>query len=115
MGIEKARLRMPSFDRNPEGIFSARPIDRDAVLYRMAARSHFFLEPESSQTITALAGQGFADMVPRRLCFLDYRYAQADWREEHCGGASARPATNNRDIGFHATRLLRTTSAAIRY
>ena len=75
----------------------------------MPARSHFFLEPESSQAITALAGEGFADMVTRRLCFLDHRYAQAGLREEHGGGASAGPATNNRDIGFHPTLLLKTT------
>jgi hypothetical protein len=42
-------------------------------------------------------------MVTRRLCFLDQRYAQAGLREEHGGGASARPPTNNRDIGFHPT------------
>src|SRR5439155_19573183 len=110
MHIEKTRLRMPSFDRNPKGIFSPRPIDRDAVLHRMPPRSHFFLEAESSQAITGLAGEGFADVVTRRLCFLDYRYAQAGVREEHGSGASAGPATNNRDIGFHPIPLLRTTS-----
>src|SRR6266705_7021428 len=102
---------MPSFDGNPESIFSPRPIDRNAVLHRMPARSHFFLEPESSQAITAFASEGFAEMVTRRVCFLDYRYAQASWREEHGSGASAGPATNNRDIGFHPTHLLRTTPA----
>src|SRR4030095_15982486 len=113
MRIEKARLRMPSFDGNPEGIFAARPIDRDAVLHRMPARGHFLLEPESAQEITALACEGFADMVTRRLCFLDQRYAQAGLREEHGGGASAGPATNNRDIGFHPRPLLTTTPDAI--
>jgi hypothetical protein len=75
----------------------------------MPARSHFFFEPKSSQAITALPGEGFADMVTRRLCFLDYCYAQAGWSEEHGSGASAGPATNNGDIGFHPTPVLRTT------
>jgi hypothetical protein len=92
---------MPSFDGNPEGIFSPRPIDSDAVLHGMAARSHFLLEPESSQAITTLAGEGFADMVTRRLCFLDHRYAQTGLREKHAGCGSAGTATNDRDIGFH--------------
>ena len=101
MRIEKARLRIPSFDGNPKGIFAPRAIDRDAVLHRMPARSHFFLEAESSQAITGLTCEGFADMVTRRLRFLDHRYPQASLREEHGSGASAGTATNNRDIGFH--------------
>ena len=99
---------MPSLDGNPEGIFASRPIDRDTVLQRMAACSHFFLEPESPQAITTLAGQGFADVVTRRLCFLDHRYAQAGLSEEHGGGSSPRTAANNRDIGFHLGPLLKT-------
>src|SRR5437879_12056013 len=48
MRIEQARLPTPSFDGNEEGVFSPRPIHRDAVLHRMPARGHFCLEPESS-------------------------------------------------------------------
>jgi hypothetical protein len=106
MRIEKARLRTPSFDGNEEGIFSTRPIHRDAVFHRMPARSHFCLESKGSQAIPALAGQGFANMVTRRLCFLDQRYAQAGLTEKHGGGASAGTTTNNRDISFHPTLLL---------
>src|SRR5436190_22383441 len=100
MRIEQARLRTPSFDGNEKGIFSPRPIHRDAVLQRMPARSHFCLEPEGSQTITAFACEGFANMVTRGLCFLDQRYAQAGLSEEHGGGASPGTAPNNVDIGF---------------
>jgi hypothetical protein len=76
----------------------------------MPVRGHLFLESESSQAITAFASQGFADMVTRRLCFLDYRYTQAGRRKEHGSGASAGPATNNRNIGFHPAPVLGTTS-----
>src|SRR5262249_44137244 len=113
MRIEKARLRMPSFDGNPEGIFAPRPIHRDAVLHGMPTGSHFCLEAESSQAIAALTGQGLADMITSRLYFLDQCYVQAGSREEHGGGTSTGPATNNRDIGFHSNPLLRTTPDAI--
>jgi hypothetical protein len=69
----------------------------------MPTRSHFCLEPEGAQAIPALAGQRFANMVTRRLCFLDQRYAQAGLRKKHGGGASAGTTPNNSDIGFHPT------------